>query len=613
MRLILALILAGIYVIGPGAATAQQKTTVSHALSLIGKPKYDADFSHLDYTDPNAPKGGTVNLSAIGGFDSLNPYIVKGRSAVGIGLTFSSLMDQPSDDPSAEYGMVAESVEVPEDISWATFTLRADARFHDGSPITADDVIFSLEMVKAKGIPLFRYYYANVAKGEKLSARKVKFHFTGPRNRELPQIVGQLLPMLSKRYFEAHDFEKTTLSPILGSGPYRVVDVDANRSITYERVKDWWAKDLPINKGRYNFDRLRYDYYRDNTVSQQAFKAHKYDYRAENSAKAWATEYDFPGAKKGLVLREEIPHQRPTGMQGFVFNLRRAKFQDVALRKAMDYAFDFEWTNRHLYYGQYARTESYFDNSVMAARGKPSPEELAILEPYRDKLPPAVFGETYHAPKSDGSGTNRANLRSALKILKQAGWVFRDRQLIDPVSDTPLELEILLVNPRSEGVVSAFAKNLKRLGITARLRLVDSAQYADRLRNYDFDMTISAFGQSASPGNEQREFWGTAAGKRPGSRNLMGIEDPVIDALIETLIAAPDYETLIPAVRALDRVLLHGHYLIPQIHAKFDRLAYWNRFGRAPVNPSNSPDFFSWWIDPDKDAALKKAEAGKGQ
>jgi len=611
MRLILALVVAGTLLIGPGAAKAQQKTTISHALSLIGKPKYDADFKHLDFVDPDAPKGGTVNLSAIGGFDSLNPYIVKGRAAVGIGLTFSSLMTQPSDEPSAEYGMVAESVEVPEDISWATFTLRAGARFHDGSPITADDVIFSLETVKAKGIPLFRYYYANVAKGEKLSARKVKFHFTGPRNRELPVIVGQLLPMLSKRFFETRDFEKTTLSPILGSGPYRVADVDANRSITYERVEDWWAKDLPINKGRYNFDRVQFDYYRDNTISQQAFKAHKYDYRRENSAKAWATGYNFAGVKQGLVIKETIPNQRPTGMQGFVFNLRRAKFHDRALRQAIDYAYDFEWTNRHLYYGQYARTESYFSNSVMAARGKPTPEELTILEPHRDKLPSAVFGETYHAPKSDGSGTNRANLRTALKILKQAGWVFRDRKLIDPATNTPLEFEILFVNPRSEGVVSAFAKNLKRLGITARLRLVDSAQYADRLRNYDFDMTTGVFAQTESPGNEQREFWGSEAGKRPGSFNLMGIEDPVIDALVETLIAAPDYESLIPAVRALDRVLLHSHYLVPQVHLKFDWLIYWNRFGRAPVDPSNNPDFFSWWVDSEKDAALKKAEAGK--
>ncbi|USG61736.1 extracellular solute-binding protein [Sneathiella marina] len=585
---------------------ADVKTTKSHGLSLAGPLKYGPDFTHLDYANPEAPKGGNIKLSAMGGFDNLNPYISKGQSANGLGLTFETLLTQSLDDPSAEYGLVAESVEVAEDLSFAIFNMRPEARFHDGSPITADDVIFSLAAVKEKGTPLFRYYYADVEKAEKLADHRVKFHFSGPPNRELPQIVGQLLPLLSKKYFEIHNFDETTLSPILGSGPYKVKEFEANRYITYERVPDYWGADIPINKGRNNFDTIRYDFYRDTAVLLEAFKAGEYDYRSENSAKNWATGYDFPAVKAGLVVKEEIENDRSAGLQGYVYNLRREKFQDPALREALGYVFDFEWLNKNIFYDQYSRTSSYFQNSVMAATGLPSEKELAILEPFRDQLPARVFGEAYKAPVSDGTGRDRSPLRTAKKILAEAGWEVKNGKLIDPKTSQPLTIEFLMYDANSLRITGPFIKNLKRLGIDASSRVVDTAQYTERLRNYDFDMATSGFGQSISPGNEQREFWGSAAGKRQGSRNLMGIDDPVIDALIENLIAAPTYEDLKPAVHALDRVLTWNFFVIPQFHAAYDRIAYWNKFGHSDINPSQGTDILSWWIDPEKEAKLEE-------
>ncbi|WP_340148961.1 extracellular solute-binding protein [uncultured Sneathiella sp.] len=588
------------------ASAEEVKTIKSHGLSLAGPLKYGPDFTHLDYVNPDAPKGGDVKLSAVGGFDNLNPYISKGQAANGLGLTFETLLTQSYDDPSAEYGLVAESVEVAEDLSFAIFNMRPEARFHDGAPITADDVIFSLAAVKESGTPLFRYYYANVESAEKLNDHRIKFNFSGPPNRELPQIVGQLLPILSKKYFETHKFEETTLTPILGSGPYRIKSFEANRYITYERVPDYWGKDLPINVGRNNFGTLRYDFYRDTAVLLEAFKAGEYDYRSENSAKSWATGYNFPAVNQGLVILEEVPNERSAGMQGYVFNLRREKFQDPALREALIYAFDFEWLNRNIFYDQYSRTNSYFENSVMAATGEPTEEELAILEPYRDQLPPRVFGPAFKAPVTDGSGQDRAPLRQAKKILNDAGWKVENGKLIDPNTGKPLTIEFLMYDPNSLRITGPYIKNLKKLGIDASSRVVDSAQFTERLRNYDFDMTTAGFGQSISPGNEQREFWGSAAGQRPGSRNVMGIDDPVIDALIENLIAAPTYEKLIPAVRALDRVLTWNFFVVPQFHASYDRIAYWNKFGHMDVNPAQGPDILSWWVDPDKERRLQE-------
>ena len=603
---VLVLMIAPIVVTSPTLAD-DVKTVKSHGLSLAGPLKYGPDFKHLEYVNPDAPKGGNLKLSALGGFDNLNPYISRGQSANGLGLTFETLMAQPSDDASAEYGLIAESVEVAEDLSFAIFNMRPEAKFHDGTPITADDVIFSLAAVKEEGTPLFRYYYADVESAEKLDDHRVKFHFSGPPNRELPQIVGQLLPMLSKKHFEDRKFAETTLTPILGSGPYKIKEFEPNRNIVYERVPDYWGADLPINIGRYNYDTIRYDFYRDNAVLLEAFKAGEYDYRSENGAKNWATGYASPALEAGLIIQEAIPNNRVAVMQGYVYNLRREKFQDPALREALGYAFDFEWLNKNILYDLYARPSSFFGNSIMEATGKPTAAELAILEPYRDQLPPRVFGEAYKAPVTDGTGRDRVPLRTAKKILADAGWEIKGGKLIDPKTNEPLTIEFLMYDPNSLRNTGPLIKNLKRLGIDATSRIVDTAQYTERVRNYDFDIVTSGFAQSLSPGNEQREFWGSAAGKRPGSRNVMGLDDPVVDALIENLIAAPDYESLVPAVKALDRVLAWNFFLIPQFYSPADRIAYWDKFGRAEINPSQAPDITSWWIDPEKEKQLEEA------
>lgn len=588
-------------------AAAQPKVNTFHALSLLDAPKYGPGFKALDYVDVNAPKGGEIRLASTGGFDSFNPFIIKGEAAPGVGLLYETLMTSPNDDVSSEYGLIAESVEVPDDLGWVAFNLRSQARWHDGKPITADDVVFSFATLKEKGEPLYRFYYANVAKVEKLSERKVKFHFSGPRNRELPQIMGQL-PILPQHYWQGRDFEKTSLDPPLGSGAYRVKEFETNRSVAYERVKDWWGKDLPINRGRYNFDRIRYDVYRDATVTLEAFKAGRYDYRPENSAKNWATGYDFPALREGLVSKQEIPHSRPTGMQAFVFNTRRDKFTDPRVRQALGYAFDFEWSNKNLFFGQYHRTRSFFSNSELEAKGLPSPDELKLLEPLRDRLPPEVFTQEYQPPKTDGSGNIRDNLRAGLQLLRAAGWSVKDNRLVGPKGEA-MEIEFLLVQPDFERVVQPLIRNLERFGVRARIRTVDSAQYQNRIRDFDFDIVVGGWGQSESPGNEQREFWTTEAAARPGSRNTAGIRNPAIDALVDAVIAAPDRQSLVTATRALDRALQWNHYVIPNWHLTFDRIAYWNRFGRSAVNPKYSVDLFAWWFDPAKDAALQRGEA----
>lgn len=583
-------------------AYAQAKITPVHALSLKGQPKYAPDFKALDYVNPAAPKGGEIRLFSIGGFDSLNPHIIKGEPAPGLGLIYQTLMEGALDDPLAEYGMIAESAEVAADLSSITFNLRSAARWHDGKPVTADDVVFSFTTLKEKGEPIYRFYYANVAGAKALSPARVRFDFTGPRNRELPQIMGQL-PILPKHYWQSRDFEKTTLEPPLGSGPYRIKSVEANRSITYERVPDFWAQDLPLNRGRNNFDLVRYDVYRDSTVALEAFKSFQYDLRREDTAKNWATAYDFPALKDGRVIKVEVPHSRPTGMQAFVFNTRRDKFADRRVRQALGYAFDFEWSNKNLFFGQYNRTASYFANSELASSGLPSAAELAILAPHRAKLPPEIFTETYAPPATDGSGNPRANLLKAAELLASAGWTVKDGKLVNAKGE-PFAIEFLLVSPDFERVVSPLNRNLERLGITSRIRTVDSAQYQNRVQDFDFDIMVGSFGQSDSPGNEQREFWSSAAAARPGSRNVAGVKDPIVDALIENLIAAPNRESLVVATRALDRVLLAGHYVIPQWHLRFDRYAYWDKFGQTGRNPAYGVDLFAWWIDGEKAAKL---------
>ncbi len=590
------------------APVMAQETTVTHGTSLLGSLKYPAGFAHFDYVDPQAPKGGLVRLATVGAFDSLHPYVLKGRAAAGLGLTFETLLTPSADESESFYGLIAESIEMPADRSWVAFKLRPEARFHDGSPITVEDVIFSFEMLKTKGHPFYRGYYADIAKAEKAGPRQVRFHFSGGLNRELPAITGQL-PVLSKTYFADKDFAKTTLEPILGSGPYRVEAVDPGRSITYRRVADYWGRDLPVNLGQHNFDRLRYDYYRDQTVALEAFKAHAYDYRAENSSKRWATGYASPARDKGLLRQATLPDASPAGMQGFVFNMRRGKFRDRRVRQAISYAFDFEWSNRTLFHGQYKRMRSFFENSELAATGRPGPAELELLEPWRGKIPDEIFAQEYQPPKSDGSGNNRRGLRAAKKLLDQAGWKVKEGKLRDPQSGQALEFEILLVQPSFERIVLPMSQFLKRLGITLHTRTVDSAQYQNRVDRFDFDMITMRVGQSLSPGNEQRDFWHSEFADVEGSRNVIGIKHPAVDALVEAIIAAPDRPSLVAASRALDRVLQWNYYVIPQFYLDAFRIVYWDRFGRPARQPDYAVGFSTWWIDAEKDARIKAGEA----
>lgn len=595
--------------IGIDAAPARaENVEKTHALSLLGEPKYPPGFDHLSFVNPDAPKGGTLRLSAFGGFDSLNPYIPKGNAASAAAQAIETLMDTHLGEPSAEYGLIAETVEVPEDDSWVIFNLREEARFHDGSPITAEDVVFSFERLQEEGEPFYRYYYRNVVSHEILGPRRVKFTFSSAGNRELPQIMGQL-PVMSKAWWSTREFGATTLEAPMGSGPYRVSEVEPNRRVVLERVRDYWGRDLGLSKGRYNFDRIQYEYFADRTALLEAFKANVYDFRSENSSKDWATGYDFPARKDGRVKLELVPHNRPTGMQGFIYNMRRPLFQDQALRQALAHAFDFEWANQNLFFGQYTRTQSFYSNTELASVGLPSPEELKLLEPLRGQIPDAVFTEAYEAPSTDGKGGLRNNLRQANRILKQAGYVIRDGKLIDPATDAPVTFEVLLVDPGFERIVLPFTQNLARLGVDATVRVIDTAQYQNRLRAFEFDMIVGSLPQSASPGNEQRDFFGSAAADREGSRNLMGLKSEAVDKLIEHVIFADSREALITATRALDRVLLHSHLVIPQWHISASRIAYWDKFGRPDTNPSYGVDIFAWWVVPEKAAKI----GGKAQ
>jgi len=579
-----------------------------HALAMHGSPKYGPGFSHFDYVNPDAPRGGEVRLHTIGTFDTLNGFTLKGVPAVGLGNLYDTLLVGSLDEAFSEYGLLAESIEMPEDRSWVAYTIRKGARWHDGRPVTVEDVIFSLQTLKTKGHPAYRAYYASVLRAEKAGDRKVRFIFSGGKNRELPLIVGQL-PILPAHYWADRNFEKTTLAPPPGSGPYKIKSFDPGRTITYERVPGYWGKDLPVNRGRDNFDLIRYDYYRDATVALQAFKAGEYDFREENSSKDWATAYDIPALKDGLIRKEAIPNEQPTGMQAFVFNTRRSIFQDRRVRQALGYAFDFEWTNRNLFYGQYSRTTSYFSNSELACQGLPGPEEIKILEPFRNKVPEEVFTMAYRPPVTDGRGNIRSNLLQAMTLLTDAGWRFKDRKLVDKKTGAPFQFEILLQQSSWERIALPFTKNLERLGIDARVRTVDAAQYEKRVETFDFDMIVNVFPQSLSPGNEQRDFWGSAAAEQPGSRNTIGIKDPAVDALIDLVISAPDRKSLIYRTRALDRVLLWGHYVIPQWHIRYFRVAYWDKFGRPPVVPKYGLGFDAWWIDAKKDAALREKKS----
>ncbi len=602
-------VVAALIGLSPALLPAAGEVIVTHGLAMHGSLKYGRDFQHFDYANPRAPKGGKVRLHAVGTFDTLNGFNLKGIAAVALGGLYDSLMTGSNDEAFSEYGLLAETVEVPADRSWVAFALRKEARWHDGRPVTVADVIFTLETLKTKGHPFYRAYYASVERAEAVGERKVRFTFAEGENRELPLIIGQM-PILPKHYWEERDFEKTTLEPPLGSGPYRIAAVTAGRSIVYEGVPDYWGRELPVNRGRNNFDRIRYDYYRDATVALEAFKAGEYDFREENVSKQWATGYNIPAVTSGRIVKEEIPHERPTGMQGFIYNTRRPFFEDRRVRRALAFAFDFEWTNRSLFYGQYARTKSFFSNSELASHGLPGPAERELLEPYRDRLPPEVFSKEYDPTSTDGSGRIRENLRQAMILLEEAGWKMKKGKLFHAGRGEYFEFEILLNSSTWERIALPFKKNLGRLGIEAKVRTVDAAQYQKRVETFDFDMIVDVFGQSLSPGNEQRDFWSGLAAGEPGSRNTAGIEDPVVDALIDLVIAAPDREGLIARTRALDRVLLSGHYVIPHWHIRHYRVAYWNKFGRPAVTPKYSLGFDTWWIAANR-SVPERGKAGK--
>jgi microcin C transport system substrate-binding protein len=577
--------------------------TRSHAIAMHGQPKYGPGFDHFDYVDPDAPKGGELRLAAQGTFDTFNPFNAKGTAAAASGVAIETLMAHGADEPFTMYGLLAETIEVPDDRSWIIFHLNPQARWHDGVAVTADDVVFTFHTLVEKGRPLYRFYYHSVTKVEKLDELSVKFTFGETENRELPLILGEM-PVLPKHYWEGRDFTAPTLEPPLGSGPYRIAQFEAGRFVEVERVADYWGNDLPVHKGQDNFDSKRFDYYRDPTVIREALKSGRIDFFSENSAKEWATSYDIDAVKQGLLIKKKILDKSSGGMQAFYMNTRRPQFGDRRVRRALAYAFDFQWTNEHINYGQYEQPESFFAPTELASSGLPKGEELEILERFRGRVPDEVFNKVYEAPKTDGSGWPRANLQTAFDLLAEAGWVVRDMKLVNAETGEQFSFEFLYVDQSQERVLLPFVHNLRRLGIDVSLRLVDTSQYINRLRAYDFDMMIFNNGQSLSPGNEQREYWGSAAADQPGSRNIAGIKDPVVDELIDLVIAAPSRESLVQRTRALDRVLLWGHYVIPQLIAPFDRLVYWDKFGIPEVTPLQGPSTNYWWFDEEKARSL---------
>jgi microcin C transport system substrate-binding protein len=607
----LAATLAALIAATPLAASAQTAASETEApwrtgLSLLGEPRYKEGFPHFGYVNPNAPKGGTVRLAAQGTFDNFNLFTdgVKGELEDGINLIYDTLMTASLDEVATEYGLLAEAVRHPADYAWVSYRLRPEARWHDGRPVTPADVIFSFETLKAQS-PRYAFYYKNVVKAEQSGEREITFTFNEKGNRELPQIVGQI-PVLPKHWYEAagpdgrkRDPAQTSLEPPLGSGPYRLKSFEAGRSAIYERVPSYWAKDLNVNKGKHNFDEFRYEYFRDSTVLVEAFKGDRFDFRIENSARNWSTAYDVPAVREGRLIKEEFPLRALGVMQAFVFNLRRPKFQDERVRRAFNLAFDFEDINRTIFYGLYERIDSYFFGTELASSGLPEGREKAILESVKEKVPPSVFTTPYKNPVNGAAEATRNNLREAVRLLNEAGYELRGRQMVHKARNEPLTVEMLGFDPNLERYALPYKQALERIGVSVNLRIVDAAQYQNRLRSFDFDVTTTVWGQSLSPGNEQRDYWGSEAADRPGSRNLAGIKDPGIDALIEKVIFAESRDELVAATKALDRVLLAHNYVVPQWASRVNRTVRWNRFGRPDKLPEYGSSGFPtiWWWD----------------
>jgi microcin C transport system substrate-binding protein len=594
-----------LFLISPNFSLAND-SNISHGIAIFGDLKYPANFKNFDYVNPTAPKGGEVKIAQIGTFDSLNPFIIKGVSASGVEMIFDTLMKSSADEAAAEYGLIAQSVKIAKNGEWVIFKLRPEAKWHDGTQITADDVVFSFEIITTKGHPQYKSYYKDVKSAEKLADGRVKFTFSDTTNRELPLIIGQL-PILSKAYYKKNDFEKGDLTPPLGSGAYKVKNVDSGRSITYERVKDYWANNLPINIGHNNFDSIRIDYYRDDTVTVEALKAGEYDFRRENIAKTWANAYNIEQVKDGRMIKEALEDGTPTGMQCFIFNTRRSNFSDIKVREALQYAYDFEWANKQLFYSAYTRNRSYFGNSEYEATGLPSSEELKLLEPFKGKIPDEVFNSEYNPPVSEGELGHRNNLLKAQKLLDDAGWVLKDMKRVNPHTGEPINIEFLITSTSFERVIAPFVHSLKKLGIESTIRTVDSSGYVKRRDEFDFDVMVNWFAQGPTPGNEQVNYWHSSVADTKGSQNLIGIKNEAVDFLVNKITSAKTKDELVTATKALDRILQWGYYAIPQWHSRTHRVIYWNKFGRPEKTPPYSLGFLeTWWIDKDKKQKLEK-------
>ena len=579
-----------------------------HGLSVFGDLKYPTGFQHFDYVNPDAPKAGRIVTMGTGGantFDTLNPFILKGDKAQGLDALFDSLMVRANDEPDAMYGLAAKTADIAADGMSVVFKLRPEAKFSDGTPVTAADVVQSFTMLKEKGAPEYSLTLRDVVSAEAIDAETVKYTFKGALVRDLPQIVAGM-PILSKAYYEGEKFEETTLKAPLGSGPYKIKEFTAGSHITYVRREDYWAKDLPVNRGRYNFDEVRYDYYRDRNVELEALKSGQMDFREEFSSVNWATGYTIPAVQNGQLIKDQLPDERPSGAQGYFLNTRRDKFQDIKVREALDLVFDFEWSNKKLFYNLYQRTASYFENSDMMSAGKPSDGELALLSPFKDKLPPDVFDAPYTPPVTDGSGNNRDNLKKARDMLVAAGYTPAADRMLHNAKGERLTIEFLDFEAMFERITVPYVENLRRIGVDASFRLVDPAQYERRVKSYDFDVTTQRYSLRLTPGIEMRNYWGSDAAKMDGTQNLPGISSPVVDALVDRVIAAKSRAELVTATRAIDRVLRAGHYWVTHWYKASHNVAYWNKFSRPEKIAKYDPGVLdTWWYDAAKAIASK--------
>ncbi len=616
-----------------GWAAASER---SHGISIFGQLKYPADFKHFEYVNPDAPKTGRFVLQGEGSkttFNSFNGYILKGDFAQGLNVLFDTLMMRALDEPDAVYGLVAHSAEAADDKRSVTFYLRPEARFSDGTPLTAEDVAFSISTLKEKGHPLISLPLRDVSKVEALDPHTVRFEFQGDNIRDLPVLVAQQ-PIFSKAYYATRPFDESTLDRPLGSGPYKIGDFKQGAFVVFERRKDYWGADLPVMRGQYNFDEVRYEYFRDRTAEFEALKGGRYDFREEFTSKTWAIEYDIHQVKSGRIIKDTMPDGRPGGAQGWFLNTRHGKLADPRVREALNYAFDFEWSNKQLFYGLYTRTHSYFENSDLKADGPPSHEELALLEPHRDKLSPQVFAEAYKPPVTDGMGENRENRRKASQLLNEAGWTLTQVEIADPncgffcgvlksvglaasktqvirknAKGETLTLEFMIDDPIFERVLGPYVENLKLIGVEAVLRRIDAAQYEERKKSFDYEIMLARFVLPATPGLDMLSFWGSQSVDAKGSNNLAGIKDPVVDALTNTMLNAKSRDELRVAARALDRVLRAGHYWVPNWFKNVHTVAYWNKFSRPAVKPAYSRAVLeTWWWDAEKAAKLTQQQ-----